>query len=130
MTDSDDRDPGRLYERLGAEGLSRLVAAFYRQVPDDPILGPMYPEQDFAGAEERLRWFLAFRLGGPDDYLRERGHPRLRMRHRSFPIDAAAAERWMALMRAAFQEAELAPEVVAVLDPFLADVAAFLINRR
>ena len=28
---------------VGTEGFTRLVAAFYRQVPQDDLLGPMYP---------------------------------------------------------------------------------------
>ena len=50
---------------IGTEGITKLVAAFYAQIPDDDILGPMYPAHDLAGAEERLRLFLIFRFGGP-----------------------------------------------------------------
>ena len=37
----------------GAPTFERLVAAFYRRVPHDPILGPMYPPEDMSGAEAR-----------------------------------------------------------------------------
>jgi truncated hemoglobin YjbI len=69
-----------IYAMIGHEGFERLVAAFYRQVPNDDVLGPIYPAHDFKGAEQRLRDFLIFRFGGPADYIEERGHPRLRMR--------------------------------------------------
>ena len=55
-----------VYGLIGEEGFTRLVAGFYRRVPTDDILAPMYPKQDFAGAEERLRGFLIQRFGGPD----------------------------------------------------------------
>lgn len=116
------------YERVGDEGIERLVAAFYRRVPQDDILGPMYPKQDFAGAEKRLRDFLRFRWGGRMDYIEERGHPRLRMRHVPFVIDQAARDRWMKLMSEAFIEAEFPEEVIALFQPFLDNVATFLIN--
>ena len=74
------------------------IAAFYRQVPGDPILGPMYPAHDLAGAETRLRDFLVGRFGGPQRYIEQRGHPRLRLRHAPFPIDPAARDRWLELM--------------------------------
>jgi hypothetical protein len=48
-----------VYSLIGAEGFTRLVAAFYRQVPQDDLLGIMYPAQDLSGAEQRLRDFLA-----------------------------------------------------------------------
>jgi truncated hemoglobin YjbI len=31
-----------VYSMIGAEGFAQLVAAFYRQVPQDELLGPMY----------------------------------------------------------------------------------------
>ncbi len=88
-----------VYDLIGGDRIAAMVAAFYRRVPTDPILGPMYPPDDMAGAEHRLRSFLIYRLGGPPDYLKERGHPRLRMRHMPFAIDRAARDRWMELMR-------------------------------
>ena len=47
-----------IYSMIGAEGFARLVAAFYRQVPQDDLLGPIYPASDLPGAEQRLRDFL------------------------------------------------------------------------
>ena len=61
-----------IYSMIGAEGFTRLVAAFYRQVPQDGVLGPMYPARDLAGAERRLRDFLIYRFGGPQSYIEQR----------------------------------------------------------
>lgn len=108
----------------------RLVDAFYQQVPDDPILGPMYPRDDLDGARQRLLKFLIFRCGGPPDYLEERGHPALRMRHALFAIDQAARDRWVLLMNNAFQTANLSDPAAATLQEFLASTATFLMNRR
>ncbi len=118
-----------VFDLVGHDRIAAMVAAFYRRVPQDPILGPMYPPEDMEGAEQRLRSFLVYRLGGPPDYLRERGHPRLRMRHAPFPIDRAARDRWMELMRAAMEEAGLPADIRAYLDGFFGDIATFLQNR-
>lgn len=118
-----------VYARIGEEGFRRLVAAFYRQIPGDDILGPMYPAHDLEGAEERLREFLIFRFGGPPRYLEQRGHPRLRMRHAPFAIDSRGRDRWVALMDRALAETALPPEVEAALRPFFEHVASFMINR-
>ena len=118
-----------VYLLVGEEGFARLVAAFYRRVPHDDILGPMYPAHDLAGSEQRLRDFLVGRLGGPPRYIELRGHPRLRARHAPFQIDQAARDRWLALMNAALDEAALPAEAEQFLRPFLAEMATFLINR-
>jgi hemoglobin len=80
-----------IYVAVGEDGFHRLIAAFYRQVPSDDILGPMYPAADIAGAEQRLRDFLIGRFGGPQRYIEDRGHPRLRMRHMPSPSTALPA---------------------------------------
>lgn len=114
---------------IGEEGFQRLVTAFYRQVPEDGILGPMYPADDLDGAEYRLRSFLIGRFGGPQTYIEERGHPALRMRHAPYDLSIDARNRWVEIMERALDEAAFAPEVDAVLRPFFAQTATFLINR-
>ena len=126
MTLSDSQ----IYPLLGDDGFARLIAAFYRRIPDDPILGPMYRQQgDLAAAEVRLREFLIQRFGGPDAYSQKRGHPRLRLRHVNFPVDPAARDRWISLMEAALQEMNFPPDVAALLRAYFQDTATFLINR-
>lgn len=117
-----------IYQLLGEERLRAIVAGFYRRVPQDPILGPLYPPHDLAGAEQRLRSFLIYRFGGPPDYLRERGHPRLRMRHMPFVVDQKARDRWMELMLAAIDEQPAAAPHRVYLEKFLGDIATFLMN--
>jgi len=118
-----------VYSVIGAEGFTRFVAAFYRQVPQDDLLGPMYPVQDLLGAEQRLRDFLIGRFGGPQIYIEQRGHPRLRARHSPFPINQTVRDRWMGLMNSAFEEAALPGEAEQVLRKFLDGMSSFMINR-
>ena len=118
-----------LYAAIGEDGFHRLIAAFYRQVPNDDILGPMYPRHDLAGAEQRLRDFLVGRFGGPQRYMEQRGHPRLRMRHMPFAVNPAARQRWMQLMTKALDEVKLPPEVDRFLRDFFEGVSAMLVNR-
>jgi len=118
-----------LYDVIGEDGFARLVGAFYRQVPQDDILGRMYPAADLPGAEERLRDFLVGRFGGPQRYIEQRGHPRLRARHAPFVIDQRARDRWMTLMTKALDEVRLPDDADAVLRRFFEDTATFMINR-
>ncbi|MGH7466136.1 MAG: globin [Longimicrobiales bacterium] len=119
-----------IYTAIGEDGFARLIAAFYRQVPGDDVLAAMYPRDDMAGAEQRLRDFLIGRFGGPQRYIQQRGHPRLRARHLSFPIDSRARERWLQLMDRALAEVAFPAEVDAALREFFDTVAAMMINRR
>ena len=120
----------QLFERLGEETFTRLIAGFYRRIPGDEILGPLYERRDLVAAETRLREFLIQRFGGPDTYSQKRGHPRLRMRHAPFVINQTARDRWISRMDEAIAEANLPPDAVPVLRQFFADAATFLINRE
>lgn len=119
-----------VFEQIGQAGFERLVAGFYARVPQDAILGPMYPADELEEAERRLLGFLVYRFGGPPDYLHWRGHPALRMRHAPFIIDQAARDCWVELMSQALQDAELPPAAAAELQDFFAQTASFLINRH
>ena len=118
-----------VYAVVGEQAISRVVAAFYRRVPADDVLGAMYPPEDLEGAEQRLRDFLIYRFGGPQRYIAERGHPRLRARHGRFAIDVRARDRWMQLMTEALAETGLPADVEDVMRTFLDGVATFLMNR-
>jgi hemoglobin len=118
-----------VYAAIGQAGFERLADAFYRQVPSDDVLGPMYPSHDLEGAKQRLRDFLIFRFGGPQTYLEERGHPRLRMRHAPFAIGQAARDRWLQLMTRAVEAAALPEEPRQILESFFDSTTTFLKNR-
>ena len=115
---------------IGDDGFTRLIGAFYRQIPEDDILGPIYPADDLAGAEQRLRDFLIFRFGGSKHYIEQRGHPRLRQRHLPFPVDQRARDRWVALMERALAETQLPAQAEQMLREFFTDTATFMMNRR
>ncbi|MEY4171058.1 MAG: hypothetical protein RLZ94_2131, partial [Actinomycetota bacterium] len=68
-------EPITPYERFGGhEFFTALVHDFYVGVAQDPVLRPMYPDEDLGPAEERLRMFLEQYWGGPTTYSDERGH--------------------------------------------------------
>jgi hemoglobin len=117
-----------LYAQIGGMAtFRRLVDAFYQGVEIDPILRPMYPA-DLTESREHLALFLAQYFGGPGTYSQQRGHPRLRMRHLPFRIDAAARDAWLSHMRAAV-EAVAPPEPArSVMLGYFQQVADFLVN--
>lgn len=123
-------EPGMtFYDAVGGEQtFHRLVATFYAGVAEDPILHPMYPADDLAGAEERLRTFLEQYWGGPTTYSQRRGHPRLRQRHAGFHIGPQQRDAWLAQMRRAVDSLDLEPGYEQTLWAYLYQVAQMLVN--
>jgi hemoglobin len=120
-----------LYELAGGMPFfERLVGRFYAGVAEDPLIRPLYPEEDLAGATHRLTLFLAQYWGGPRTYDEERGHPRLRMRHFPFAIGPAERDRWLVHMRAAIAELAPPPEVADALERYFTTAAEAMRNRE
>ena len=116
-------------DTIGESGVRAMTAAFYRRVRTDDLIGPMYPDDDWEGAEDRLAEFMLFRLGASTAYLEKRGHPRLRMRHIPFSIGIPERDRWLELMSAAMEETNVPPRARAFLDPLFAQIADFMRNQ-
>ena len=118
------------YEKVGGEKFfADLVSQFYAVVATDPILRPMYPDNDLQGAAQRLQWFLEQYWGGPDTYQENRGHPRLRMRHAQFQIDAAARDAWLNAMHTAVDGVEMYGALKGELWSYLEMAANSLVNQ-
>lgn len=104
-----------LFDTVGGEKFFvDLVDRFYDGVETDQVLLPLYPEgSDTVGARRRLSLFLMQYFGGPDTYMQERGHPRLRMRHFPYAIGENERDHWLLHMVSAIDAsvAELPVEV-------------------
>ncbi len=125
----DTGDPASVYAAVGGEEtFARISAAFYRGVAEDPVLHAMYPEEDLGPAEERLKLFLIQYWGGPTTYSELRGHPRLRMRHIPYKVDADARERWLTCMRGALDEVQLPPLYDGMMWDYFERAATAMIN--
>lgn len=121
--------PESFYDEIGGHNtFIGIVARFYAGVHADPILRPLYPEEDLGPAEIRLRMFLEQYWGGPRTYSDQRGHPRLRMRHAPFRIGPRERDAWLAAMESAVDEAHLSPEQRERLWSYLVMAADSMIN--
>ena len=134
MSDGTSESP-TVYEVVGHDFFDTLVDHFYDGVETDPVLMRLYPEgSDTVGARRRLAMFLRQYWGGPHDYMEERGHPRLRMRHAPFPVGPLERDRWLAHMAAAIEAvsggitAEHRDEVVEMLASYMVNAAEHLRN--
>jgi hemoglobin len=90
-----------LYDQVGGQPFfERLVDNFYEAVERDELLRSMYPD-DLTESKQHLTLFLMQYWGGPTQYMQERGHPRLRMRHAPFLITKQARDAWIVAMNSA-----------------------------
>jgi hemoglobin len=135
MSDSDDtRAPLSPFDRLGGETAVRaLVERFYDAMDaGEPALAALHPLEDgkvSRASRDRFALFLIGWLGGPQDYMRLHGHPRLRMRHGHVPVTVAMRDAWLRSMRVALADPSIDPELRGFLDDKLADLADFLRNQ-
>jgi truncated hemoglobin YjbI len=113
-----------LYERIGAEKVERLVAAFYARVDGDPVIRPFYGKT-LTCAIRGLTEFMTTWLGGPPVY--DLRGARLRRRHVPFAIDARARDAWLANMRAAVREVEIPAAEASLLLAHLESGAGALV---
>ena len=119
------------YERAGGEKtFNDLVSHFYALVAVNPILRPMYPENDLHGAGRRLQLFLEQYWGGPTTYSQERGHPRLRMRHAPFHISELERDVWLKHMQSAVDGLEMKPDLKEQLWNYLVMAANSMVNQE
>lgn len=112
----------------GEETFHRLVHRFYEGVAGDPLLRPLYPDEDLSEAEDKLRLFLVQYWGGPRTYGEQRGHPRLRMRHAPFAVTPAARDAWLRHMREAVESLALPEQYETTLWTYLHNAAFSLVN--
>ena len=118
-----------LYEAVGGEPVfRRLVDRFYAGVALDPVLRPLYPDEDLTAAKDRLRMFLEQYWGGPTTYSDQRGHPRLRMRHAGWVIGARERDAWLGHMRAAVEELDVSEDARAAIWEHVERAAHTLVN--
>jgi len=118
------------YDRVGgSKTFSDLVSQFYARVAVDPILRPMYPDDDLKEAAVRLQMFLEQYWGGPTTYSETRGHPRLRMRHAGFHIDSAARDAWLSCMKSAVDGIDISQDLKDELWEYLEMAGNSLVNQ-
>lgn len=88
-----------LYEWAGGiEALEKLTAEFYRRVPDDPLIGPVFAHMS-PEHPRHVALFLAEVLGGPTEYSEGHGgHRHMVMRHLGKHLSQEQRRRWMALL--------------------------------
>ncbi|MBJ7264902.1 MAG: group II truncated hemoglobin [Burkholderiaceae bacterium] len=121
-----------LFDQIGGEPVIRqIVERFYDLMDIDTDLAALRqahgPSLD--QARERLFLFLCGYLGGPDHYVQQFGHPRLRARHLPFAIGEAERDQWVICMGRAMQDLNVAPALADRLLHAFYGTADWMRNR-
>ena len=119
--------PHSLYGRLGADAFWRIARAFYGRIERDPLLRPIFPVYLDEPIRNQAEFLIQY-FGGPTTYSERKGHPRLRMRHAPYSIGLAERNAWVAAMQGAIEDAAIPEPDRAVLQPYFAHTATFLMN--
>lgn len=121
------------YELIGREtGVRKLVERFYQIMDEDPdVYGirQLHP-QDLTQSIEKLFKFLSGWLGGPQLYIEEYGHPRLRARHLPFPIGPKERDQWLKCMYQAMEDLKIDAKVQIHLKQAFSQTANHMQNTR
>jgi len=122
------------YDRIGgAQAVRALAERFYDAMDEhEPELARLHPLEDgkvSRASRDRFALFLIGWLGGPQDYMRLHGHPRLRMRHARVPVTVAMRDAWLRSMSIALADPSIPADTRAFLDQKLAELADFLRNQ-
>ena len=120
-----------VYTRLGgAPAIHALVTRFYGlmdELPEAYAVRRLHPES-LVGSADSLFKFLSGWFGGPPLYIRERGHPRLRMRHAPYVIGSVERDEWLLCMRQALAEQVSDEALRAGVVRAFEEMAAHMVN--
>ncbi|MDD2664051.1 MAG: group II truncated hemoglobin [Dechloromonas sp.] len=121
------------YDKIGGEAtVGKLADRFYElmdSVPQFAELRAMHPES-LQGSRDKLFMFLSGWFGGPDLFVENFGHPRLRARHMPFAIGTRERDQWVACMALAMEDIGLDADVRKVLLSNFFNTADFMRNKE
>ena len=125
------RPSPQIFEEMGVENIMKMAEDFYLALAQSNIR-ELFPE-DIISASRRQGLYLVMLFGGPDDYVRQNGHPRLRGRHLPFEIDEQARQSWLSCFKATLERPEkysLPEQFVPEIILFLEEFSAWMVNKK
>lgn len=125
-------DPPTAYQLLGGDSVVKaLVDRFYDLMELEPAYSALRQAHppDLKPARDKLYWFLSGWLGGPNLYIEQFGHPRLRARHLPFSIGILERDQWLACMAQAMTELSVDPSLKTRLEQAFFQTADWMRNK-
>ena len=105
-----EEEKSNLYALIGGEQkLREMVDRFYDLMdlePEFASIRAMHPNS-LEGSRDKLFWFLSGWMGGPDLFVEQFGHPKLRARHLPYAIGEAERDQWLRCMAWTMQDVKI-----------------------
>lgn len=121
------------YEQIGGDATIRKLSARFYELMDSIShfqgLRAMHPA-DLSGSREKLYMFLSGWTGGPDLFVEQYGHPRLRQRHEPFAIGESERDQWVACMVLAMEDVGIEKSIRTKLFENFFKTADFMRNKE
>jgi len=120
------------YELLGGDaGIRRLVDRFYDLMDSSPEAATIRAlhAQSLKASRDKLYLYLSYWTGGPQTYVEQRGHPRLRARHLPFTISSRERDEWLWCMDRSLDEHQMPDALREQLREKLHGLADHMRNR-
>lgn len=119
------------YDLMGGEpAILSIVDRFYFYMDTLPEAKDVrgVHQEDLSRAKDRLFKFLSGWLGGPDLFVQEYGHPRLRQRHFPFVVNQQGRDQWMLCMKKSLYEVSMPDVIRKNILQALDDLATHMMN--
>lgn len=120
------------YELIGGDaGVRRLVDRFYDLMDSAPEAATIRAlhAASLKASRDKLYLYLSYWTGGPQTYVEQRGHPRLRARHLPFTISSRERDEWLWCMDHALNEQAMPDSLREQLRERLHALADHMRNR-
>lgn len=121
------------FDLIGGEPkLQALTERFYALMDLEPAYAELRATHgsSLESAQQKLFWFLCGWLGGPDYFVQNVGHPRLRARHLPFSIGIKERDQWVACMDQAMRETGIPEPLRERLNESFMQTADWMRNRN
>ncbi|HEY4303707.1 MAG TPA: group II truncated hemoglobin [Gemmatimonadaceae bacterium] len=128
-----ETQPVTQYESIGGDAAIRqLVDRFYDLMDASPEAATIRKlhAASLKASREKLYMYLTGWTGGPQIYVEQYGHPRLRARHLPFHISSRERDEWLWCMDRALDEQPMPDEVRAFLREKLHALADHMRNQQ
>jgi hemoglobin len=116
----------------GAVPLREMVDRFYDLMDLEPEFAgirTLHPA-NLDGSRDKLYWFLSGWMGGPNLYIEQFGHPRLRARHLPYAIASSERDQWLRCMAWAMEEVGIHEDLRLRLMQSFYDTADWMRNTQ
>lgn len=115
----------------GEPAIRRLVDRFYDLMDTSPEAATVRAlhAASLKASRDKLYLYLMMWTGGPQTYVEQRGHPRLRARHLPFTISTRERDEWLWCMDRALDEQPMPGEVREFLRERLHALADHMRNQ-